>query len=327
MPITTIGRLYGVNGETLRKIYKYKLSGYADWEGMKRTRYADIPYVAYPENCGEYLSIDETALSSDELFTIITNKDAHGGPGTLVAMLYGTKVSDITAVLEESIPAWRRLKVKEITCDLSSAMMEAVRESFPLADIVNDRFHVQQLFNEAMDDLRIDIRHQVRKEEADMQEMCKKQGVEFAPVKYRNGETLPQILLRTKQALMVSEDKWKPQQKARIEILFEQFPIMKQAYDVMQKLRWIFNQKVDHLKGGALLMNWYKDVEALGRATFNTVVRTFKNNYKTITNYFKRRSTNASAESFNAKIKMFRAQLRGVSDPLFFIFRLVNLFA
>ena len=294
---------------------------------MKRTKYADIPYVAYPENCGEYLSIDETALSSDELFTIITNKEAHGGRGTLVAMLYGTKVSDITAVLEESIPAWRRLKVKEITCDLSSAMMEAVRQSFPLADIVNDRFHVQQLFNEAMDDLRIDIRHQVRKEEAELQELCKKQGVEFVPTKYRNGETLPQILLRTKQALMVSRDKWKPQQKTRMGILFENFPLMERAYEVMQKLRWIFNQKVDHLMGGALLMNWYNDVEALGRATFNTVVRTFKNNYKTITNYFKRRSTNASAESFNAKIKMFRAQLRGVTDPLFFIFRLVNLFA
>ena len=112
-----------------------------------------------------------------------------------------------------------------------------------------------------------------------------------------------------------------------MEILFENFPVMKQAYGVMQKLRWIFNQRVDHLKGGALLMNWYNDVEALGRASFNTVVRTFKNNYRTITNYFKRRSTNASAESFNAKIKMFRAQLRGVADPLFFIFRLVNLFA
>ena len=327
MPITTIGRLYGVNGDTLRKIYKYRLSGYGGWEGMKHTRYADIPYVSYPENCGEYLSIDETALSSDELFTIVTNKDAHGGPGTLVALLYGTKVSEITAVLEESIPAWRRLKVKEITCDLSSAMMEAVRESFPQADIVNDRFHVQQLFNEALDELRIDIRHKARQQEADLQEMCRERGVDFVPLKYRNGETLPQILLRTKQALMVSRDKWKPRQKTRMEILFENFPVMEQAYGVMQKLRWIFNQKVDHLKGGALLMNWYDDVEALGRASFNTVVRTFKNNYRTITNYFKRRSTNASAESFNAKIKMFRAQLRGVSDPLFFIFRIVNLFA
>ena len=36
--------------------------------------------------------------------------------------------------------------------------------------------------------------------------------------------------------------------------------------------------------------------------------------------------TKASAESLNAKIKDFRAQLRGVIDKKFFIFRLVKIF-
>lgn len=327
LPIKTIGRFYGVNGDTLRRLYKYKLSGYTQWEGMKVTKFGGIAYVAFEENCSAYLSIDETALSSDELFTIVTSKDGHGGPGTLVAMLYGTKAADITEVLEEAIPIWRRLKVKEITCDLSSSMMEAARRSFPLADIVNDRFHVQQLFNEAMDDLRVDIRHQVRRQEADEQEFCRENNQDFVPIKYRNGETMPQILLRTKRALMVSSDKWKPSQALRMDILFEHYPIVSQAYDVMCHLRQIFNKKISHTKAGALLANWYTEVEALGRESFNTVVRTFKNNYKTIINYFKRRSTNASAESFNAKIKMFRAQLRGVKDPQFFIFRLCKIFA
>lgn len=319
--------MYGVNGDTLRRLYKYRLSGYPQWEGMKKAKYGDVRYVAYPENCGPYLSIDETALSKDELFTIVTNKAAHGGKGALVAMLYGTRSADITAVLEETIPAWKRLKVKEITCDLSSAMMEAAKVSFPQAHIVNDRYHVQRLFNEAMDDLRIDIRHQVRRDEADQQELCLQEGIAFVPMKYRNGETMPQILLRTKHALMTSRDKWKPGQRQRIEILFENYPVVEQAYNAMQKLRKIFNCKVNHIKGGAMLMKWYEDVEAIGREAFNTVVRTFKNNYKTITNYFRRRATNASAESFNAKIKMFRTQLRGVSDPQFFIFRLVKLFS
>lgn len=319
--------MYGVNGETLRKIYKYRLSGYTEWGRMSMTRYSQTPYVCFPENCGPNLSIDETALSKDELFTIVTNKDAHGGPGTLVAMLYGTKVSEIVAVLQEAIPTWRRIRVKEVTCDLSSAMMESIRISFPQAIITNDRFHVQQLFNEAMDDLRIDIRHQVRKDEATVQEMCKEQGVEYVPVKARNGETWPQILVRTKRALMVSEDKWSVDQRQRMEILFESYPEIGHAYNVMQKLRNIFNEKVGYLKGGAMLMKWFKDVEALGREHFNTVVRTFRNNYRTIVNYFRSRATNASAESFNAKIKMFRAQLRGVSDAPFFIFRLCKIFA
>ena len=46
-----------------------------------------------------------------------------------------------------------------------------------------------------------------------------------------------------------------------------------------------------------------------------------------ILNFFDNRSTNANAESFNSKIKGFRANLRGVSDVNFFLFRLEKLFA
>lgn len=45
-----------------------------------------------------------------------------------------------------------------------------------------------------------------------------------------------------------------------------------------------------------------------------------------VADVFVNRSTNASAESLNAKIKDFRAQLRGVIDKKFFIFRLVKIF-
>ncbi|HJD74713.1 transposase, partial [Bacteroides reticulotermitis] len=37
--------------------------------------------------------------------------------------------------------------------------------------------------------------------------------------------------------------------------------------------------------------------------------------------------TNAASESFNAKIKQFRAQLRGVRDINFFLFRLSKIYA
>ena len=45
-----------------------------------------------------------------------------------------------------------------------------------------------------------------------------------------------------------------------------------------------------------------------------------------VLNYFLERSTNASAESLNSKMKGFRAQLRGVSDLPFFMFRLCRIF-
>lgn len=38
LPIKTIGRLSGVNGDTLSKLYKNKLSGFFVWESMKKSK-------------------------------------------------------------------------------------------------------------------------------------------------------------------------------------------------------------------------------------------------------------------------------------------------
>ena len=48
--------------------------------------------------------------------------------------------------------------------------------------------------------------------------------------------------------------------------------------------------------------------------------------YKAILNCFNNRGTNTSAEFFNAKIKELRAQLKGVTDVKFFLYRLTKLF-
>ena len=48
--------------------------------------------------------------------------------------------------------------------------------------------------------------------------------------------------------------------------------------------------------------------------------------YNDILNFYNNRASNAAAESFNSKIKLFRANLRGVTDKKFFIFRLSKLY-
>ena len=147
---------------------------------MRRLEDSSACYVLYPENCGKYLSIDETALSRDEVFTIVTNKEGHGGKDTLMAMISSVASADIIGVLSK-IDQYKHLKINKITCNLSAAMMESARAAFPFADVVNDRFHVQRLFTEAMDEIRIDIRHQVRREENEIKELCQENGLQYVP--------------------------------------------------------------------------------------------------------------------------------------------------
>ena len=61
--------------------------------------------------------------------------------------------------------------------------------------------------------------------------------------------------------------------------------------------------------------------------SFNVIAATFYEHYDEILNFYNHRSSNAMAESFNAKIKLFRANLRGVADKKFFLFRIAMLYA
>jgi transposase len=74
-------------------------------------------------------------------------------------------------------------------------------------------------------------------------------------------------------------------------------------------------------------MEWEAKVIYTKIKEFNTVINSIENHLDKILNFFNNRNTNANAESFNSKIKNFRANLRGVSDVKFFLFRLQKLFA
>ena len=314
--------MYGVDGKKLSSWYKCFLSRYQGWEQLHHAS----EYVLFKENLGERLSMDETSLSQGELYTIITNKSAHGGKGSLVAMIKGTKSEDVIYYLYH-LPRTKRLKVKEITIDLSPSMRLIAKQAFPNATIVSDRFHVQKLMNEAVSDLRVDFRWQAIDQENKEIALAKELGRKFISHTFENGDTRRQLLARSRHVVMKHHSRWTDSQKRRARILFREYPAIEEAYNVSMKLTDIFNTKCN--KGIALtkLARWYDEVERLNCKFFNSVIQTMQNNYATIVNYFENRSTNASAESFNAKVKAFRSQFRGISDIPFFIFRLATLFA
>lgn len=78
-------------------------------------------WLISPEYLGNRLSIDETALSNGELYTIIINKAAKGKKGTIVAMIAGTK-ADVVIYIIEKITLKQRNKVSEITLDMAANM-------------------------------------------------------------------------------------------------------------------------------------------------------------------------------------------------------------
>lgn len=314
--------MYGVDGRKFQRQYKKSLSDYQAWE--QRPHCED--WILYPENLSPALSLDEVSLSDGELYSILTSKSACGRKGSIVAIIKGTQ-SD--TVIHHLLKIGRKLrkKVTEITLDMAGSMKLIAKKCFPNALQVIDRFHVQKLATEALQEIRIKHRWEAMDKENDSMEKARRDKTAFVPEVFANGDSRKQLLARSRYLLYKSPDKWTPSQKERAQILFSEYPDIEQAYRLGEKLRKIYNQNISKDIAMTKFAHWFREVEQTGFKSFNTILRTFNLHYNDILNYFNKRSTNASAESFNAKIKNFRLLLRGVKDRSFFLFRLSKLFA
>lgn len=321
-PITgrSLEIFYGVDGDRTERQYKNHLSGYRQWCESTEGKHAD-KWRIWPKNMGPFLSIDETALSRGELYTIVSNKAAHGRENSIVAMIEGTDSEEVIKALRQ-IDSVSRNQVKEITLDLSESMNRICRYAFPHAQRVIDRFHLQRLALDAVQEIRIAHRWDAIQAETDAKENAKLLGERYVAEKLSNGDTLKELLARSRYVLFKSPEKWTEKQKARAKLIFSLYPDLSDAYWLAQHLRTIFN-KVSTKEAARLnLARWYDKVDNAGFKSFQTIAATIYEHHDEILNFFNKRSTNAQAESLNSKIKEFRARLHGVNDKKFFLYRI-----
>jgi transposase len=323
-PVTcrTLEDYYHIDGHTFERQYKEVLSGYRGWDQLE---HAD-KWLLFADNIGPRLAIDESSLSNGELYTFVTNRDACTRDRSLVAVVAGTKSEDVIAVLGR-IDEKKRHEVREVTLDLSDSMRKTVRTAFPKASRVIDRFHIQKLACDAVQELRIRHRWDAIQQANDEMEEARLNDMDYVPFRYQNGDTRKELLIRSRYLLFKSADKWTDRQKQRAAILFREYPDLKKAYGLCHSLRMIFSKNTIKDAARLSMARWYNKVEEAGFHSFNVIAATFYEHYDEILNFYNNRASNAMAESFNAKVKLFRANLRGVADKKFFLFRLANLYA
>ena len=320
--ISNIASYYGVKSKTLQRHYKHQVSGFKQWEQLPHAE----DYLIYPENVTAHLSIDEVSLSKGELYTFVTNKNKGvKNKKSVVAVINGTDAKTIQEVLEK-IALPKRKEVKEVSMDMAPSMGLAIKNSFPNCSMVIDRFHVVRLVMDAMQHIRVTLRWAAIKAENDAIKQAKSNKEKYIPEVLSNGDTLKQLLARSKYLLYKTEDEWTINQSKRAGLLFEKYPLLKTAYKFALQFRAIYKNTV---KSVALeqFQKWKDKVEQSKIEEFNTAVNSLEHHLDNILNFFDNRNTNANAESFNSKIKNFRANLRGVTDVSFFLFRLEKLFA
>lgn len=351
LPLTAalLGKLFHIKGSEIERYYKHHLSDYKDWPEKEHAS----EWVLLAENIGENCSIDETSLCN-EVYTILSNKAGHGKKGSIIAIIKGTKAHVVSAILKQ-IPETERNKVKEITMDLSDSMFSIATQCFPNARIVIDCFHVVKRLCESLEEMRLKSKrlaaseakkeavaftknenrkakqrayyrkkHPKKRNEHRGRKRIRRQ--KYKPTLLANGETKVEMLTRSRNLLSQNCKKWGESKCERARLLFESYPQMEKAYSLICKVRSIFRDKESKEAARERLHEWYKEVNACTLREVKAARNAIKQKEDYVLNYFINKATNASAESLNSKIKGFRAQLHGVSDIPFFLYRVCTIF-
>lgn len=107
----------------------------------------------------EAIGVDEISYRKHHHYlTLVTNHANH-------RVVWGKKGRDaktLTAFFDE-LGEEGRAEIAFVTADLSAAYMKAIRESVPHAELIFDRFHVQQLVGAAVDETRREEWRRLRK--------------------------------------------------------------------------------------------------------------------------------------------------------------------
>ena len=220
------------------------------------------------------LSLDEFARRKGQgkFATILTDLDK----SSLLEVIDSHKSDDIITVLKQHSLAMRE-GVEEVCVDMWGGFPKVIREVFPNAKIVIDRFHVQKLVNKALNKIRV---------------LFKLKGLKNRCLLMNNNKNL------------VSEE------KEELELMLNSYPTLRIAYELKEELIMIYNSDITPLGGMRKIKKWLISA----RIMFGSAADTIESHLQEICNYFNNRTTSGVTEGINTRIKLIIRQSYGFKN-------------
>ena len=191
-------------------------------------------------------------------------------------MIDSHKSDDIIAVLKQQSLAMRE-GVEEVCVDMWGGFPKVIREVFPNAKIVIDRFHAQKLISKALNKIRLTLN--------------------IKGLKNR-------CLLINNQTNLTNED------REELELLLSLSPSLKIAHELKEELIAIYNSDITSGGGVRKITKWLISAKVM----FRSVADTIESHLSDICNYFNNRTTSGVTEGINTRIKLIVRQSYGFKN-------------
>ena len=256
-----VGYQFDISPSTLTRYLLELSNSWKDigWDELKTTR----------------LGIDEHSFRGRHLVITITDLDNH----KLLAILIDDRKRTLEKFLQ-NMPESAKNRLIEVCTDLKQSYKDSVKKLLPKANVVADRFHVQELAKRNLEAVR-----QIVQDE-------------------RGGRKI-----HLKQLLLANREQLTDLEKIKLESIFkayEKFPILREAYIIKETVRTMYNLH-DRAKAEEKFKHIIMLLQTIHHSRYlDAMLRTLKRWRTEILNYFDYRTTNGFTEGCHTKIKMIK---------------------
>ena len=279
MTLLDVAEFTALNWDTVKDIVKRRLRRDYGRIDLKGVRYLSIDEIYVGKRRGYY-----TLVMDIESGRILWVSQGRGKAG-----------------LRGFWPRLRRsrVRIRAVAMDMSGAYWAAVVEALVGVAVVFDKFHIIQLMNQRLDDLRREL---VREAEGSMKLVIK--GTRY--------------LLLTRAANL------KEEQLPKLERALKLNEPLSQAWYLKEELSLLWEQssaaRMDHF-----LTQWCEQANATGVRQLQKMAKTLQIHRRGILNWWQYPINNGRMEGTNNKIKTVNRQAYGYRDEEFFILKLLGL--
>lgn len=185
--------------------------------------------------------------------------------------------------------------IEEVCIDMWRPYATAVTKKLSHATLVTDRFHVMKAVNQDLKSLKNTLKHE-----------------------------LPDDAKACHDPLLKNETDLSETQQAILDKVYEASPQLKEAHQLKEDFREMFDADYTVEQGGQELQRWIGKAEKAG--LFSEAVKTIKNWFDSIVNDFLHRTTNGPAEGMNNKITVIKRMAYGFRNFANFRLRILTAF-
>jgi transposase len=211
---------------------------------------------------------------------------------SLLEVIDSHKSEDIITVLKQQ-PLAMREGVKEVCVDMWGGFPKVIREVFPNAKTVIDRFHVQKLINKA-----------AHRPGGFLQVVCDKTALNKIRLALKINGLKNRYLLMSNRANLTSED------RSELELMLTASPSLRIAHELKEELIAVYNSDITASGGMRKMKKWLISA----RVMFGSAADTLESHLEEICNYFTNRTTSGVTEGINTRIKLIIRQSYGFKN-------------